>query len=425
MIWDIILCSLGTIFVIHSLKKIFDNRSNSLGDYIMVVIYIFNCFPILLNLVFGLPDYTSQEWFRPFMIAAQNETVNKVYAIYIICVMTVLRIYLYKTRHRKAYNAKYIQSKSRLLTGNRLLCISTFPIIFAVMFGHYESYLVFQSALSRGLTSLQYSLLVVAEYIGLFSFFCWFFEYKENKKNHSYLLVLAYCMVIMWIDGKRFMIPTMIMLFIYFYSHSMYSTYKKIPLKSIMIIIAVMFGMLYISYALMYRISSGGSNGMIDALYLSFRIDFGRDDVTKFVLYREIIENNPILEYRGETILSTFLFFVPRSIWPNKPFPHYRYLTAALYNTGLLSIPAGMTPSIFEMNIANFGVVFGIAITCCFFPIALRIADKEKSVTLKAIYLVLMIGLLTQSMDAMIAVIFLAVANKFFQKVGFNGHKII
>ena len=192
-----------------------------------------------------------------------------------------------------------------------------------------------------------------------------------------------------------------------------------------MIIIAVMFGMLYISYALMYRISSGGSNNMIDALYLSFRIDFGRDDVTKFVLYKEIIENNPILEYRGETILSTFLFFVPRSIWPNKPFPHYRYLTAALYNTGLLSIPAGMTPSIFEMNIANFGVVFGIVITCCFFPIALRIADKEKSVTLKAIYLVLMIGLLTQSMDAMIAVIFLAVANKFFQKVGFNGHKII
>ena len=179
--------------------------------------------------------------------------------------------------------------------------------------------------------------------------------------------------------------------------------------------------MLYSGYTLLYKINTINSLRIIDSLYLAFRIDFGRDDVTKFVLYKEIIEKQPILNYRGESLIATFLFFIPRSLWINKPFPHYRYLTAALYNTQILDIPAGMTPSIFEMSIANFGVILGIIFTLIFLIFCIKISDNEKSIVLKAMYLIMIIGILTQSMDAMIAMIFLSVFNKLFQKLKFMG----
>lgn len=150
---------------------------------------------------------------------------------------------------------------------------------------------------------------------------------------------------------------------------------------------------------------------------MNFRINFGRDDVTKFVLYREIIEHNPILNYRGETFLSTIFMLIPRGVWPNKPYPHYRYLTAALFGTTIYNIPGGMTPSLFEMSISNFGVLAGMSISIFTIIYICNIADKCKSIPRKAIYLLLVTALLTQSIDAILALVALLPFNVILSKV--------
>lgn len=260
--------------------------------------------------------------------------------------------------------------------------------------------------------------------LAYFLFTVGFFENKSNKKLHSYFWLVLYSFLILWIDGKRYLIPTVLLMALYFYTHSIYSEKKRLPLVPIFISFGSLFILFYIFYTLSFKVSSISHYDIQDLMYLSFRIDFGRDDVTKFVLFKEVIENKMILEYRGQTFLSALLFFIPRTIWPTKPYPHYRYLTASLYDSSVLKIPAGMTPSIFEMNIANFGVFFGIIATCFLIVWILNLADKNNTVPMKLLFLILIVGLLTQSIDALIGIVLLLLGNRFFKNLRFGNIKL-
>ena len=113
---------------------------------------------------------------------------------------------------------------------------------------------------------------------------------------------------------------------------------------------------------------------------------------------------------------------IPRKIWSNKPYPHYMYLTGHLLNLNINNLPAGTTPSWYEMCICNFGV-FGIFIGILFLPFICKIADKSRNIDTKAIWLILLIVLLTQSMDAYIVYIFILVFVEFLNAL-FGGKKI-
>ena len=135
-------------------------------------------------------------------------------------------------------------------------------------------------------------------------------------------------------------------------------------------------------------------------IYTQLRIDFGRDDVTKFVLMREM-EGQPILEYRGESVLSLLLMIVPRFIWPAKPYPHYRYLTAELYGITPDELQSGMTPSIFEMMVANFGYL-GMIIAIAVILSIVYFGDWLKNPNFTLISLIILIQLFTQSLDVIL-----------------------
>jgi uncharacterized membrane protein YhaH (DUF805 family) len=150
------------------------------------------------------------------------------------------------------------------------------------------------------------------------------------------------------------------------------------------------------------------SDTSFESVYEMLRVDFGRDDVIKYVINEEIVNERMILEYRGETFISLLLFFIPRKIWPTKPYPHYMYLTASILGLSIYQLPAGTTPSLLEMTICNFGVLgfpIGIVILC----VLTYLIDKCKDIDRKAIFLILSIVLLTQSMDVYSIVILLLI----------------
>lgn len=419
IIINVLLVLVATVGVIQSGLKILNRKSKSIGDYIFVIIYIFNVVPVILDSIFGVPDYNLVSWYSSFRKASENETVSFVYNVYMLLCMGALKIYLQKNERFQSSHEEliYLDSNSSIFRGKLLLGVSLLPILYAFLTTSPVAMLTFQSASRRGTSNV--GLLMFFELMGIFAFFCWFF--RRTPRLHSYFWMIAYCFLISWVDGKRYLIVVLAMIFILFYQSSYYSREKKIPLKSIVIIGIVGFAIFYVSYALTYKVSSMVSqNSISDWMYLSFRIDFGRDDVTKFVLYRELIEKNSILEYRGETILSTLLFWVPRAIWASKPYPHYRYLTAALYGTTVLGIPAGMTPSWFEMGIANFGVWFGIPLSIFIMIWLIKKGDKAKTVPHKILYLILIESLLTQSLDAITFVLVALVVEGIFSRVRFT-----
>ena len=180
--------------------------------------------------------------------------------------------------------------------------------------------------------------------------------------------------------------------------------FKCIPILGVLLIVFSSF------YLIAIRPLSDTS---FESVYEMLRVDFGRDDVIKYVINEEIINNRNILEYRGETFVSLLLFFIPRKIWPNKPYPHYMYLTASILGLNISKLPAGTTPSLLEMTICNFGI-FGFFLGGIILCVLTYLIDRCKDIDRKAILLILSIVLLTQSMDSYIVFIFLLILMRLF-----------
>ena len=160
----------------------------------------------------------------------------------------------------------------------------------------------------------------------------------------------------------------------------------------IVIISLIMFSGVYLSVLKPSKVQSENS------VYDMLRVDFGRDDVIKYVINQEFIEKTPILEYRGQSFLGLIFELLPRKMWANKPYPHYMYLTGSILNLPITNLPAGTTPSWLEMCLCNFsyfGFFFAIFSLC----LICKYLDKTSDVDIKGLGMLLISVLLTQSMD--------------------------
>jgi hypothetical protein len=98
--------------------------------------------------------------------------------------------------------------------------------------------------------------------------------------------------------------------------------------------------------------SSGGRE-----LYDNLRIDFFRDSRVEMSVFAMLHpERMQIVEYPGQTLLFDALFFVPRSVWPDKPWPYAVYFTSSMLSIyPPRSLGWGMTTSWLDEMVANFG----------------------------------------------------------------------
>jgi hypothetical protein len=90
-------------------------------------------------------------------------------------------------------------------------------------------------------------------------------------------------------------------------------------------------------------------------VYEYSRLDYSRDHSVKLTVYAELNpEEGKILEYRGQSIVFQLLFFVPRKLWPGKPYPYGVYPTARALEQEPDYFGWGLTTSFLEESIANF-----------------------------------------------------------------------
>lgn len=416
LVFDWILLIIGSIFSIASYKKIIFKKNVSIANYIILVIYIFCILPVLLNYLIGIPQYKTVYWYKVFINPMENNKVTIIYDTYILFTIILLYIYSKKVNpNSKNSNLTYLSIfENKIISW--LLILS--PLILILITGTLKNYFVFNIASNRGLsendaTGLISPLLLLS----VFTFFCKF--YKKNISIKKILLSLLYFFVIIWISGKRFMIANLILLLVYYICSSEIS----IKIRKKIFFIAPISLIALISFSAIYLTKIRPlSDTSMSSVYEMLRVDFGRDDVIKYVIDKEILNDNKILDYRGQTIISMFLFWIPRRIWPNKPYPHYRYLTASILSLPINNLPAGTTPSWFEMCICNFGIL-GFFIAPILLLLFCKLTDSGSSIDIKAIGLMLITVLLTQCMDVYIIYIVILIFIKFISIV-FKNKKI-
>ena len=394
LIFDIILILLSSLFVFSSYNKVIYKPNCSSANYIIILIYIFCVIPIIMNYIIGIPKYDTIYWYKVFIEPMRNENVNIIYDIYILMSITFLYIIAIKNSNMKLldeYNTvTYIINKSLFLK----LIMYFLPIIYIILTGSWKYYTVYAVASMRGMSEINgLNLLTPCMLLSMVIFFSYQVKNKIAFKN--ILNILIYSAIIVWLSGKRFMLANITFIFVFYLvnldlnSSKRKFLYKFIPILSIFLIFFSVFYLIFIRPM---------SETTWISLYDMLRVDFGRDDVIKFVINREFIEENPILDYYGQTFIGLLGSFIPRAIWESKPYPHYMYLTSAILNLDIHNLPAGTTPSILEMVICNFsylGFFIGIASLIYICNFIDKLHDKDS----KAIGLLLTLAIITQSMD--------------------------
>lgn len=410
--YDVLLVLVTTLIMMRSLKIISNYKSKSLSDWTILLLYVFQSLPVLLDLVIGVPEY--KEWYAGIRYAMASDKTCIIYDIYVIVINIFLM--LVSVRSQRKFYYEYDSEFMKSLDGipNFLLyAMILLPAFHVLISGKISSFLTYASFDGRGLdsdfTTLNSSFIIIA----IVALIIWYF--REKSSILRLLALLSFSFLIIWISGKRYTVVTILFSFLYVNTLEYRKSKRKVNLRILFIIMGAAV-LLYSAYYITSVKVTADSN--FNSVYAALRIDFGRDDVVKFTIWEEYINNKHILDYPLQSVISTLFMIVPRSLFPGKGYPHYRYLTAALYNTDVLSIPAGMTPSILEMMISNFRL-FGMPLCILFLCWYCKKADKSKSNLQHYCYAMVLEGMLTQSMDAMIILFYMVIFFMMTSKVRF------
>ena len=123
---DWILIILSTMVTIKSVKRLFSNNVRII-DFCLITFYIFNCLPVLLDKIIGVPNYNS--WFSGFREATSNEKVAIIYDIYMLLTLIIFMIYIRKTKKSK----NQINYSENTINKYFLIILSIIPHIYIII----------------------------------------------------------------------------------------------------------------------------------------------------------------------------------------------------------------------------------------------------------------------------------------------------
>ena len=393
LLFDTLLVVVSLVIVVKTYNNLHSFKNVSLAAYVIFVCFVFNCLPIALDIFMGTPNY--MVYFGEFERAANNDSVSIIYDIYMLVAMLVLYVYYVKNPVDELEGTFSYSSKFNII---QLLLIFSPLITYFIFIGSIQD-LLLNSLLDRKAETNALGLINNLLFISLY-FIC--IRYFGKQKNVLTIFALVFFLIMLtMISGKRFIVAVVLMCYFFSYISSRWQGKHKVSMTPILLVVGGLF-MVFVVYYITNIKVMGDFSGYI---YSQLRVDFGREDVTKFVLMREM-EGHPILEYRGESVLSLLLMIVPRAIWPAKPFPHYRYLTSELYGVDMDELNSGMTPSIFEMMVANFGYI-GMIIAILLLIAIIRFGDRLNNPNLRLLTLIVLIQLLTQSLDVILILFYI------------------
>ena len=180
--------------------------------------------------------------------------------------------------------------------------------------------------------------------------------YSQNKKQPILrFFVCAVALEILLFSNKRTLgsLIILMMLIIDIYFNKKNNLMKIISVCGFLIIYFIFYHV-YVKYQ--------DNSSMLNFSY-SYQLYFGRVLDMKLIIYSLL---NPdvlkILEYPGQSLLFDVLFFVPRTLWKNKPYPFAMYYSAAVHMWSIDNVNGRFLTSFFAEIICNLswaGVLIG------------------------------------------------------------------
>lgn len=209
----------------------------------------------------------------------------------------------------------------------------------------------------------------------------------EHAKNIILFLVILFdCLF----QGKR---SLFFLACVFYLGLNYFSGISLVNLAKRAIAVGCVFALFFVGY---------GKNigATFHETYVGLRVDFGRDDVTKYTIKKVLIDDGKVVDYPGHSFVFWGTFWIPRAYWANKPWPYAVYFTNSLLpehvrlrriSRGEEFLGWGMTTSIVEETVANFkwfGLLFPIGALWGIFAIQ-RLAFIPRCVAFSILVLLL------------------------------------
>lgn len=412
-----------TIKAINRISK----GQDSLANFTLLFIMFFNGIPLILDVVFGFPNYGFS--YIGFNKAMNHIPSSIIYNFYLIIIFYILNRYSKINSYKESINipsvnyhtAKNLYTKNDMLKELLMIFIIILPLLHVIISPYFNHFIIYGSPGMRGITDGSFNELnSMLRMLSLAFLSIWLLGKKKQGGFFEILLFSLFSLMLIWIDGKRYIIAFILVIIFY-------TLWKRGKIRGKKFVVYLSMGLIaLIALSVYYQIimrSSFVNYSEFDSLYRGYRLDFSRDSVVKLAIYSEISDFPKILDYRGQSFLALVLMYVPRAIWSNKPYQYTKYITASIFQVQPENVTYGITYSIFDQSIANFGLYLGLPFAILFLLKLIQVGDKSKSNTTKLLLLLIIISSLTMNLAYIAPIIIVLIGRIGIAKLMKHGKK--
>ena len=319
-------------------------------------VHFFLCgIPLLLDTLFGAPEYLQQPELR---LSSTDPPTEVLYGLYVAACAPIWWWTARPIRVPRAIPETF--RSERFLVRVRTTCVvlAVLPYALVVLSPEQDAYLTYGAAV-RGRFSAGggdwHNLVANTALVGVLATTIALSSYRRVPVA-TWAIALLSIGASCWIFGKRAIVAIAIVAVGYvLWGHGMIRgrrLYAAVLAGAALLMVYSWFYQSEVRFADDPMLANPAAAG-----YEGFRIDYFRDDRIKMALHAELDPGaTRILEYRGQSLLFDVAFLVPRTVWPGKPWPYSVYFTSATFQI-LPPRPLGwgMSTSWLDEAIANFG----------------------------------------------------------------------
>lgn len=340
--------------------------------------------PILLEIFLGIPETP----YKNFRYALRDQETLLIFLLFIVCSQIVFLLEVRKLKRKIKKETKRndydglkstldVISKFKYKNVIRLVCYALFFIVVIRIIGAPDPsyYLHLQNVgttLTSGVSDYQRGMRTLGDFLGVAILVLKLFD---DKNSVSDLTVRVFFVItLLMVNQKRTWLLVIVgACFLIDYLRGL----RKSWFISKYIIIIGLTAFYFVAYSYVT-----GKIYYNDDWYYVLNEYFFRSMHLRFSIYAVLHPNQiHILDYPGQSILFSLFFWIPRTLWPNKPWPYmYYYISGVLGYSSLNydQIGWGMPPSYYPEFVSNFGL-FGLPLSIMFTIWMARFFDKRES----------------------------------------------
>jgi hypothetical protein len=382
-----------TLVAVVALRHLLSGRRQAVF-VVLIAHWAFNATPLLWDLIFGMPAYAR---YPNFARSAVDPTTNLIHLLYTAGIPVLLWVFGLPWRRRPPQHSDPLASPASEpgVPIPALYALMVLPLLLALMSPLPTLYLrygfVTDDSLQLPAGAVFFHAFVAMTAILSVTAATTLLRSRETLLK-QWMVTFPWVVIAIYLMGKR----TIIALYFVLLAQRLWDlgVLKGARIPLYLTVFLVFFAGMLFGYQMLVR-NIKPSTVPPEIYYEDMRIDYGRDHTVRAAIYAEL-QGQRITTYRAQSVVFNLSAIIPRTWWPQKPYPYGLYMTSYAHDIPSQDLGWTFTTCIFDESISNFSW-FGMFAGCLFLGLLCRLADDNRTILFRSLgYIVCVLFLAVQ-----------------------------